>query len=118
MFMKGSLKLLRVYTFVNADEKQVEEDLSRIEELVKQRAVENPGITYHVLTSISHRDVETLLIIEADSEGEVIRERELVYSLLKSSCKALDFELVDEESLTRRVAEGLRNFFYAGENQA
>lgn len=115
--MQGLVRILRVYTFVDSDEEQVEKDLSRIEELIKQRALEKPSVTYHVLTSISHRDVETLLIIEASSEDESLREREFVYSLLKSSCKALDFELVDDESLTRRVAEGLRNFFYADGDQ-
>lgn len=114
--MKACVKLLRVYTFVNADEKQVVEELSRIEELVKQRAVENSNVTYHVLTSISHTDVDTILIIEASSEEEGLREREFIYSLLKSSCKTLDFEVVDDDALTRRVVESLRNFFYAGEN--
>ena len=112
--MKASPRLIRIYRFINAGEEEVRKDLSRIEELIKQRVLENPGVVYNVLTSISHSGADSLIIIEAGSEGDAVRESELVYNLLKASCKTLDFEIVGEESLKQAVASGLRSFFSAG----
>uniref|UniRef100_A0A7C2FZ47 Uncharacterized protein n=1 Tax=Thermosphaera aggregans TaxID=54254 RepID=A0A7C2FZ47_9CREN len=112
--VKASPRLIRIYRFINAGEEEVRKDLSRIEELIKQRVLENPGVVYNVLTSISHSGADSLIIIEAGSEGDAVRESELVYNLLKASCKTLDFEIVGEESLKQAVASGLRSFFSEG----
>jgi len=112
--VKDSTRFIRIYRFINAVDEEVRKELSRVEELIKQRVLENPGIVYNVLTSISHAGVDSLIIIEAGSSGEAVKESELIYNLLKASCKTLDFEIVEGGSFKHAVASGLRNFFYGG----
>jgi len=112
--VKNSPRLIRIYRFINAGEEEVRKELSRIEELIKQRVLENPGVVYNVLTSISHTGVDSLIMIEAENSGDAVRESELIYNLLKASCKTLDFEIVEEESWKQALSSGLRSFFYGG----
>lgn len=101
---------LRLYRLLSEKEREVEEELKKLGEIIKTRSQLNGDIEYISITKISKGDVKGLIVIRGERE-RVVNEAQLITTLIKSSFKSIDVESASSRSLYLSLVSGLKSFF-------
>lgn len=101
---------LRLYRLLSEKEREVEEELKKLGEIIKTRSQINSDIEYISITKICKGDVKGLIVIRGQKE-RVINEAQLIATLIKSSFKSIDVENAPPKSLYLSLVSGLKSFF-------
>ncbi|MEZ0394371.1 MAG: hypothetical protein ABWK00_04945 [Desulfurococcaceae archaeon] len=104
--------VIRLYRRIDSKEREVREDLERLEKFVAARSGRTKDAAYIALTGARRGSVRGLLLVESDNEDVARNEGEVLLSFIKSSLSALDADLVDGDAELPWIslAERAKNF--------
>ncbi|MEM1696714.1 MAG: hypothetical protein QXS14_04680 [Desulfurococcaceae archaeon] len=99
---------LRLYRYINENDGVVDEEVKKLSEILKTRSQLSKGVEFIVVSKISRRDTKGLVILRGDKE-EVLREANLLVTLVRSSFRSIDIEPVANDAISRIIGS-IRNF--------
>lgn len=99
---------LRLYRYINENDGIVDEEVKKLSEILKTRSQLSKGVEFIVVSKISRGDSRGLIILRGDKE-EVLREANLLVTLVRSSFRSIDIEPVANDAISR-IISGIRNF--------
>ncbi|MEM1618963.1 MAG: hypothetical protein QXE77_05390 [Desulfurococcaceae archaeon] len=99
---------LRLYRYINENDGIVDEEVKKLSEILKTRSQLSKGVEFIVVSKIIRGDSRGLIILRGDKE-EVLREANLLVTLVRSSFRSIDIEPVANDAISRIIG-GIRNF--------
>ncbi|WP_052833835.1 hypothetical protein [Staphylothermus marinus] len=105
------VKYIRLYRVVDIEETEIEKDLRKLGEFIKQRSNNKKDITYITISFITKNNVDGLIILRGKDKEKIDVEAEIITDYIESSLKALAAKKIkNPRNIELIPIPGLRNF--------
>lgn len=105
-------KYIRLYRAVDVNEAEIEKDLRKLGEFIKQRSNSKKSIMYITITFIKKNDVDGLIVLRGKDKEKVELEAEILTDYIESNLETISAKKINNpRNLESIPVPSLRSFF-------